>query len=96
MAMKMGRPCQTTGSPARINGENSRKRSVNEGTLIAAPDSSSTVRNPNCAVTTPAPKKVAEAKASRMAAVMMSVLRAGLMAVFVARRLRLANPLAAF
>jgi len=47
-------------------------------------------------VTTPAPKKVAEAKANRMAAVITSVLRAGLMAVFVACGWRLANPLAAF
>ena len=37
--------------------------SVNEGTLIAAPDSGSTVRRPSCARTTPAPRKPAEAKA---------------------------------
>ncbi len=96
MAIKTGRPRQTTGSPARISGENSRNRIVKQGTLIAAPDSGSTVRSPNCAVTTPAPKKVADAKANRMAAVMTSVLGAGLMAVFLACGCRLANPLAAF
>ena len=63
MATKMGRPRQTTGSPASSSGEASRNSSVKEGTLIAAPDSGSTVRKPNCAVTTPAPRKTAEAKA---------------------------------
>ncbi len=63
MAMKMGRPRQTTGSSWRISGDSSRNSTVNEGTLIAAPDSGSTVRKPSCARTTPAPRKPAEAKA---------------------------------
>src|SRR5689334_13832751 len=70
IATKIGRPRQTIGSPARMNGETSRNSSVKEGTLIDAPDSGSTVRKPNWAVTTPAPSRVAEAKANRMAAVM--------------------------
>ena len=62
MAMKIGMPRQTTGSPRRISGDSSRNSSVKEGTLIAAPDSGSTVRRPSCASTTPAPRKPAEAK----------------------------------
>ena len=57
MAAKIGKPRQTTGSPASSSGETSRNSRVNEGTLIAAPDSGSTVRSPNCAVTTPAPRR---------------------------------------
>ena len=70
MAAKIGRPRQTTGSPARTSGDTSRNKSVNEGTLIEAPDNGSTVRSPNCAVTTPAPSRLAEAKAKSTAAVM--------------------------
>ncbi len=73
MAVKIGRPRQTTGSPCRISGDSSRNSSVKEGTLIAAPESGSTVRNPSCAITTPAPRNAADAKANRMAAVMRSV-----------------------
>ena len=61
--MKIGSARQTTGSPCRISGDSSRNSSVKEGTLIAAPDSGSTVRRPSCARTTPAPRKKAEAKA---------------------------------
>ena len=43
MATKIGNPRQTTGSPARSSGDSSRNSSVKEGTLIAAPDSGSTV-----------------------------------------------------
>jgi len=37
MAIKIGNPRQTTGSPARSSGDASRNSSVKEGTLIAAP-----------------------------------------------------------
>ncbi|WP_338822370.1 hypothetical protein [Bradyrhizobium septentrionale] len=63
IAMKIGRPRHTTGSPCRISGDISRNSKVKDGTLIAAPDSGSTVRKPSCASTTPAPRKMAEAKA---------------------------------
>ena len=62
MAMKIGRPRQTTGSPCRISGDSSRNSSVKEGTLIAAPDSGSTVRKPSCARTTPAPEEEGRSK----------------------------------
>ena len=73
MATKIGTPRQTTGSPARSSGDSSRNSSVKAGTLIAAPEIGSTLRNPNCAVTTPAPRQAADAKANRMARVMRSV-----------------------
>ena len=99
MAAKIGRPRQTTGSPCRISGDSSRNNSVKQGTLIEAPDRGSTVRNPSCVVTTPAPRKTADAKANRMAGVMRSILvllGAGwLLPPFVAQSWLLANPLAA-
>src|SRR5262245_55682937 len=82
IAAKIGRPPQTTGSPARRIGDSSRNSSVKAGTLTAAPDSGSIVRSPSWEVTTAAPRKAADAKANRMAAVMRSVLRRVLKPIF--------------
>ncbi len=70
------------------------KSSVKEGTLIEAPDSGSTVRKPNCANTTPAPSRKADAKANRTAEVIGIRLDAGLSfrIGFIAQSSRLANP----
>jgi hypothetical protein len=75
IAAKIGKPRQTTGSPTSRIGESSRNSSVKAGMLTAAPASGSIVRRPSWEVTTAAPRKAADAKANRMAAVMRSDLR---------------------
>jgi hypothetical protein len=95
MATKIGRPRQTT---ARRQDQRRQQQEQQRegGTLIAAPDSGSTVRKPNCARTTPAPEEGRSERRKRMAEVMRSVLvpsegavaRSGHLAVFGALPIR--------
>ena len=66
-AAKIGTALQTMVSPCSRNGEASRKHSVNDGMLIAAPDRGWMCRSPNCVSTRPPPRKIVAVMASRMA-----------------------------